>query len=546
PHWSASQSGIVNAQFQIGVEAVAEKDYALARREFNEFLQKHPLDSRARQILFTLGQIHSSEAQKLEKEKGDAKEIRKAYEASIDEWSKLVSKYPNTEESSHALYRVGLIHEEKIGDLEKALDAYRRLRWGSKHSYARSRIGVMTQKRLRLQVERKFRTNEEAKVKVNVRNIEKLTLKQYFLDLKAYFHKVHGIGGVENLDIELIQPDKTWEVEIADYEKYKPIEQEIVIPFEAGKPGVCILNVSEQDWESTTLVIRSDLDLILKSSRRELLVFVQNMIGSKPEEGVDLLISDGKKVFAKGKTGKDGVFRKKFDELKDLPNVRVFAGKGGSVASNFVSLSGLGFSQGLSPRGFIYTDRSAYRPGHEVSIRGILREVKEGSYHVPAGTAYTISVNDPQGRMLRQEELELSEFGTFNTKMRLDTGSPLGTYTVIARRKNGPAFNGNFIVQKFQLEKMRLKFSFPQKVYFRGESVEGEIAASYYWGEPVADKQVRYYLPDGKTYLEKTDPKGKLKIKFDTTGMTPGRPLRFRAAIEGENVQAREGLFLAR
>lgn len=555
PHWSASQNGIVNAQFQIGVEAVAGKDYALARKEFNEFLQMHPLDRRARQILFTLGQIHYSEAQKQDEAKGDAKEVRREYEAAIEEWSKLVSKYPNTKESSLALYRIGLIYEEKIGDLEKALDAYRRLRWGSMYSHAQSRITVMTQKQLRLEVERKFRTNEDARIKVNVRNMEKLTLKQYFLDLEAYFHKVHCISGVENLDIELIQPDKTWEVKIADYEKYKPIEQEIVIPFEANKPGVCIVNVSEEDWESTTLVIRSDLDLIFKSSRRELLVFVQNMLGSKPEEGVDLLISDGRKVFATGKTGKDGVFRKKFEELNGLDDVRVFAGKGGSVASNDVSLQGLGFSQGLTPRGFIYTDRSAYRPGHEVSIRGILREVKDGSYRAPAGETYTVSVNDPQGRMLRQEELKLSEFGTFNTKMRLDTGSPLGSYTVIARRfyaaaerqhhQDGPTFTGNFVVQKFQLDKMRLKFSFPQKVYFRGESVEGELTASYYWGEPVADRQVRYFLPDGKTYLEKTDPKGRLKIKFDTTGMTPGSSLFFQASIEGENVRTNEGLFLA-
>jgi len=548
PHWSASQQGIINAEFHIGLDAVADKKYDEAKQSFGAFLQKHPLDHRARQILFTLGQIHYSQAQKLEEEKGPEKEFKEHYQKAIDEWSKLVSKYPNTQESSLALYRIGLIYEEKFGELEKALDAYRRLTWGSYASPARSRVTVMTQKQLSLLTERKYRTNEPAKVKLTVRNIEKLSVRQYFLDLEAYFRKTHSIGGVEGLDIDLIQPDKTWEVEIKDYAKYKPIQQEVEIPYDEGKPGVCIVNVSEEDWEATTLVIRSDIDLILKSSRREVLVFVQDLMENVPAAGVKLLLSDGKKVFATGETGKDGVFRKKFDELKDLGNLRAFAIRDGSVASNILNLSGLGFSKGLSPKGYIYTDRSAYRPGHRVSIRGIIREVKDGAYFAPKDAVYVVSVTDAKGRMLRQEEQALSEFGTFHTEMGLDGGSPLGRYTVSARRKEnpGPTYSGTFLVQKFQLEKMKLKLTFPQKVYFRGETVEGEIAAEYYWGEPVAAKPVRYHLPDGRTFVEKTNEQGKLKLKFETAGLTPGTFMAFSASIEGENVSARESIFLAR
>ena len=547
PHWSASQEGIINAEFHIGLDAVAAKKYDEAGQHFDTFLQKHPLDHRARQILFTLGQIHYSEAQKLEEEKGPEKDIRAAYTKAVDEWSKLVSKYPNTEESSLALYRIGLIYEEKLGDLEKALDAYRRLTWGSKAGDARSRVTIMTQKSLALLTERKHRTNEPAKVKLTVRNIEKLTVKQYFLDLEAYFRKTHSIQGVERLDIDLIQPDKTWEVEIKDYAKYKPIQQEVEVPFEGTSPGVCIVNVSEEDWEATTLVVRSDLDLILKSSRRELLAFVVDMTKNAPASGVKLLLSDGKKVIATGETGKDGVFRKKMNELQSLNDLRVFGMRDGSIASNILGLSGLGFSRGLSPKGYLYTDRSAYRPGHKVSIRGIIREVKDGAYSAPKDVNYVVTVSDAQGRMLRQEDLKLSEFGTFHTELALDEGSPLGHYAVSARRKDnaGPTYSANFLVQKFKLEKMRLKFDFPQKVYFRGETVEGELLAEYYWGEPVVDKAVRYHLPDGQTFVEKPDAKGKLKLKFDTTGMAPGNFMRFHASIEGENVRASENVFLA-
>ena len=45
-----------------------------------------------------------------------------------------------------------------------------------------------------------------------------------------------------------------------------------------SRESVCLVNVSESDWEATTLVIRSDIDLIVKSSRKEILVFAQDMV----------------------------------------------------------------------------------------------------------------------------------------------------------------------------------------------------------------------------------------------------------------------------
>ena len=64
--WAQCQSGIIDAKFRIGIDAVAAKDFALAKGHFDKFLQGHPLDGRARQILFTLGQIQYALAEELE------------------------------------------------------------------------------------------------------------------------------------------------------------------------------------------------------------------------------------------------------------------------------------------------------------------------------------------------------------------------------------------------------------------------------------------------------------------------------------------------
>lgn len=552
--WSQCQGGIINAQFQIGIDAVAAKDYALAKGYFDEFLKDYPLDGRARQILFTLGQIQYAQAGALKEENEKPNQeledkIADLYRKAIAEWERLVSKYPNTEESSLALYRIGVIQEEKLGKLDQALATYQRLTWGSSAGKARQRFDTMTKHSLAISTARTYRTDEPAVIEVTSRNAPKLTFKQYFLNLEAYFRKTHGIRSIEQLDVDLIEPDKTWVVEVKDYAKYKPITELIEIPFEEGKPGVCVIKVSEEDFEATTLVIRSDIDIITKTSRRELLVFAQNRRTNKPAAGVSIFASDGKEVFGTGTTGQDGVFRQDFFKtLKESPGVHVFASSEAGIASNSTSLEHLAFSSGLSPRGYIYTEKPTYRPGETVNIRGILRDVIEGSYAIPKGRTFAVRVLDPKGRMLKEIKRKLSKFGVFDSKIRIDSGAPLGAYTISVTEvdaKSAPTFSGTFQVQRYKLEKVELAFEFPRKVYFRGESIAARIKASYYWGTPAAGESIEYILPDGRKYEGRTDENGIIEITFDPSGFLPGRTLAFQALAKAYNVGAQDSVMLA-
>jgi len=547
PNWADAQRGIIDAEFQHGLELIAAKEHDRARDAFAKFLAKYPLDARSRQILFLLGQMPYAAAIERCDDEGTV-ETKPLFAKAVAEWEQLVSKYPNTQESSLALYRIGTIQEEHLGELEKALASYRRLTWGNWAAQARARIAALTKKHLALVTERKFRTDETAVVEVSLRNIEKLKVRRYTLDLEAYFRKTHGTGKVEDLDVALIQPDKTWEVTVDGYRKYAPSDLTIDVPFPEGKAGVCLINVSEEDLEATTLVLRSDLDLIVRTSREEVLVFAQDMRRDEAAAGVELLLSDGEKVFKTAETGKDGVYRGRLDDLKDVHSVRVFAKRDGSVASNGLDLRSLRFGTGLAARGYLYTDRPAYRPGQTARLRGVIRDIGEGSFVAPAGAKYVVAVADPQGRLIWEEPVTLSEFGTFHTSVALDPAAPRGTYVFTARTEGKPVrtYRGPFLVEDFVLQKMRLNLEVPQEVYFRGETVKLEVRAEYYWGEPVTGRDIRYWLPDGRSYVERPDEEGKLAVEFDTTGVSPGSMMQFRASIEGESVVAAHRVLLAR
>jgi len=61
----------------------------------------------------------------------------------------------------------------------------------------------------------------------------------------------------------------------------------------------------------------------------------------------------------------------------------------------------------------------------------------------------------------------------------------------------------------------------------------------------VANRPIKYTLPNGQSYTEETDAEGKLKVVFDTTYSQPGTMLSFGGSIEGENVSTMDTVHLA-
>ncbi|MCX6866177.1 MAG: MG2 domain-containing protein, partial [Verrucomicrobia bacterium] len=348
----------------------------------------------------------------------------------------------------------------------------------------------------------------------------------------------------------LIQPDKSWTLKLEGYAKYKPLEQDVEIPFPGKEAGAYVVSVADDDLESTVLVLRSDLEVVVKSSRREVLAFVQDMLTGKPVAGVELLVSNGKAVAATGKTGADGVFKTALESLKDLADVRVFALRTGHAAAFNLPLAGLKLSTGLTAKGFLYTDRPVYLPGETVAMRGVLRDVRDSAYTIPGDANFKIRFADPQGRLLSEQAVKLGRFGTFDATLVLPEKAAIGPYAMTASQerkgKEALQFQGTFEVREFKLEKIKLSMDFPRRVWFRGEKIEASLQTAYYWGEPLANRVLRCTLPDRRIERVTTDAEGKAVLTFDTTGMTPGSQLVFTAALDGDNVTTTESLTLAR
>ena len=102
------------------------------------------------------------------------------------------------------------------------------------------------------------------------------------------------------------------------YARYKPSEAKFELK-KLALPGVYVVKVTdEKTLQATTLVLGSDLDAIVKTSRDQLLVFAQDMKTGKGRAGARVLVSEGGQIVLDAATGADGVLLARLETAPGL------------------------------------------------------------------------------------------------------------------------------------------------------------------------------------------------------------------------------------
>ena len=521
PQSADAQRWILEAQLAIAADHLNRGHFAEARAAWSEFVSQNPLDRRLPAILFQIGESFEKEKQ---------------FDRAIAAWEPLTSKFPGSEPAARAQFEIAAIFETEKGDPAEAIERFKKISVQPWQSQARQRIAVMESKHLVVVTPRTFRSGEDAHLKITTRNIETLNFTAYKLSAEAYFRKKNTLANVETLDIGLVAPDASWTAPVATYARYKPVEASYDLK-KLELPGVYVVKVTdEKTFQATTLVVGSDIDAIVKTSREQVLVFAQDMKTGRGRAGARVLVADGGQVVLEATTGQDGVLIRSWDPPRDLNReLSYLILDGPNVAGSHLTVPNQ-VAQGLSPRAYIYTDRPAYRPGQKVSVRGVVREVREGQYANVPKTVYCFEIADSRGRLIVARPVTLSDFGTFHESLPLDSAAPLGTYRVTVSQPGKSVFSGSFDVQSYQLEPIDLSFDVKQGVVYRGETVQADVIARYQYGAPLASRPIEVGLPDGRTLHGKTDAAGKYHVEFSTEGFAEEQTLRLTARLPQDNL----------
>lgn len=518
--WQRAQSSIIDAEFQSGLTAVAAGDEKKAREIFDGFLARYPLDARARQILFIYGQFHYAAAITMKEQKTDATKTAPHFQNAITEWSRLIGKYPNTEESSLALYNTALILSDELGRLEDGLATFKRVTWGQWAGPAKQRVDLMSSKSLAVASERVFRLNETPAVKVSLRNIEKLKVSRYPLDVEAFFRSRHRMDAIDLLDIDLIAPDKTWEVAVKDFSRFRSIQQEIPVEFPDAKPGAYVVRVEADDWQATTLLVRSEVDVLVESARREVLAYVHSA-DKKPVANASVLLSDGEKIIATGTTGADGVFRAKPEGIEKTGTVRAFVSTPQGMAGSFLETAGLALSTQPEKMARVFFDRSSYRAGDTVRWQAIRRDVRDGAFPVPpASEGWKWRAQLPDGRLMYEGEIKWNAMGMCSGSFTLPPSAFNGDYRVRVFLNDANSVQGNFNVnQLIPPHPLNAEATLERTNYLQGETVKGRFTLRWSNGLPAAGEKATLDLGDGRSEVRTADAQGVFEFETKATGL---------------------------
>ncbi|MGE4603128.1 MAG: MG2 domain-containing protein, partial [Planctomycetota bacterium] len=525
PDWAASQQAIINIDARIGERLLDDSRWEDGRNAIQEFVNRYPLDRRTLPLLLRSALSHSLEAAELQGDRNieELSETERAttdflFETSISDLKRLIGKYPSTNEGVLARLRIAMILETSLMRLEESVIAYRECFGTSAERSARERLRELTQKSLQIDTDRLLRSDEAASFSLDTRNIEKVEVKIYPLDIEAYFRKYHSRDEVEQLDLDLIDPWKTIELEIEDYAQYRPCHQKVELPVEGS--GTWAVMVSSEKFQATTLVVRTDLDIIVKAGRREVLVYAQDMLEKTPAAGVDVLIAipgaDEHRVLQEVKTGSDGIVRIEYEKLAGSADVKVLALRGGDSAVTGLDLEGTILASGVSPRGQFLTDRATYRPGDTVHWRAVVRDVVEGRWHNPAGLECHLSLLTPGGVKVLEELALFRAAGTVSDSYTLPIDAPHGSWTIVLRSPEGIVHRQSFNVEDFAPLAVDLRIEPKRMVYVRGEVIEATISARTWYGEPLAGTAIVVYFNDGRQERYVLDKDGQVQIEQDS------------------------------
>lgn len=270
------------------------------------------------------------------------------------------------------------------------------------------------------------------------------------------------------------------------------------------EPGIYLLELDAPELDRDTywrnqrhILIVSHLSLTLKTGAREALVWATSLSDGQPVSNLSLNIveTDGNLSQA-AKTGSDGVAR-----LNIAPNRNTLV-----VYSEtpFGAVSGE-WNRGIGPwdfnvsegesaqpyRIYVYTDRPIYRPKQSVAFKGVIRAEDDVQYRQIGPGKVDVVVYSTMGEEIYNEQLTLSELGTFDAKLDLASDASLGDYSIAVNF--GDAYGQTFFtVAEYRPPEFEVTVSTETEALQRGDDLRATVSLNYFFGGPLSDTEITW------------------------------------------------------
>ncbi|MSS99973.1 MAG: hypothetical protein EXS29_01505 [Pedosphaera sp.] len=161
----------------------------------------------------------------------------------------------------------------------------------------------------------------------------------------------------------------------------------------------------------------------------------------------------------------------------------------------------------------LFTDRSVYRPGETVHLKGVARQFQQAGLVAPGNLRGRMKWLDARGHLFLETNVTFTAHGSVDASIALPPGA-LGHYRVEINAGRFSAMH-SFAVQEYKPNTFQI--TLPEKRQIApGEKFRLPLKAAYYFGKPLAKAEVRWSLDtaedepwlhdfDGFTFFDQTD-----------------------------------------
>jgi len=289
----------------------------------------------------------------------------------------------------------------------------------------------------------------------------------------------------------------SWEERVRSRDRYW-YNHQVKVPLKQS--GVYLIVAEGREKEAATVLIISELGMVVKQAKGEALAFVVDRRSGERVADFPLSFVRRATTIAETRTGGDGVaqttippFVPSDDDMErgwGYGNSLIVLGE--SHGKFVISDSYFYGYQSTDYRVYLHTDRPVYRPSQTVYYRGIARQVADdGTYRNATGDTVAVEVTDARGNSIAKDTLTLSDFGTFSGELALADEPPLGEYQIHTRIGDHDDWF-SFSVEEYKKPEYEVTVTTDRAQYTRGDRITAHVKADYYFGSPVSEGTVEY------------------------------------------------------
>jgi alpha-2-macroglobulin len=329
--------------------------------------------------------------------------------------------------------------------------------------------------------------------------------EEYYEDNGTSYYGLQDLGDVvyekevETKNLKKINGTPILNVDFSDINQFK---------------GIYIIQVSSMDeqWlQDSKFVSISDIGLIAKQGKDDMLLMAHSIISNEPLADVEInLISHNNQTVFTTKTDSKGIVH--IQDLKSKIknfNIRMITATSGndfnylnfneSYVSNTEYETGGAKENESGYEAFIYGDREIYRPGETVHLNSVVRDV---TWNALKSAPVKLKVLLPNGKDFQNIRGTLNEQGAFETSFKLPESTVTGTYSVELYTSTNVLLNSIRIsVEEFIPDRIKVVANVNKAELTLADKLTTSLQAVNLFGPPAANRNYEVELSLNRKYF---------------------------------------------